>query len=586
VIAMPANEPHMLSAALFYAGARINVFPVGDHKRPLVEHGFHEATTDRTQIETWWTRWPTAAIGTPDFDVVDADTYKPGGPEDWKRIQALIPAGTPKQKTPRGGLQLFFAAGSLKGRKFADTIDLRYAGRNYVLLPPSRFADHGRYEWVTSILERRPRPAPEFPDSAPRNGPAPAIPDKIPYGRQHYELVSLAGTMRRRGMNADEIFAALWQLNVNRCERPGPEKNIRQIAESVEQYDPSAKFERETKPKGKNTLAWERLSEVEMRSIVFLDKPLWQASAFHLLVGRKGVGKGTALADLAARVTRGELGKRRNVLWIASEDSASIDIKPRVVAAGGDPRRVARVKDWLQLPRDIAKLSATLAEVGNVGLGIIDPVGNHITGKNSNSDTDIRDAIAPLNDLADEHETMIVGVRHLSEKEAKSGAIAAILGASAWAQVPRALIAVARDKTDPSISHIQCLSGNRLPPETSGRVFRIEGVLLEDLENEVTRAVWSGDSTESVEALLSASDRTVAGVPAEDVQRVVLAALVGGEKSRAELDAVCQAELGVSSNSVYKSGLEPLKAMGLIHPRKAGLNGPWYWRLDDGRMPV
>jgi len=133
-----------------------------------------------------------------------------------------------------------------------------------------------------------------------------------------------------------------------------------------------------------------------MRSIVFLDKPLWQQSAFHLLAGRKGVGKGTMLADLGARVTRGELGAKHNVVWIASEDSAAIDIKPRLLAAEGDPERVIVIKDWIQLPRDIDALSVTLAEVSDVGLVIIDPVGNHITGKNSNSDTDIRDAIAPL----------------------------------------------------------------------------------------------------------------------------------------------------------------------------------------------
>src|SRR5512133_335945 len=88
------------------------------------------------------------------------------------------------------------------------------------------------------------------------------------------------------------------------------------------------------------TLAWEPLSAIEMRSIVFLDKPLWQADAFHLVTGRKGVGKGTVLANLAARVTRGELGPKRRVVWIGSEDSASIDIKPRVIAAGGDPKLI------------------------------------------------------------------------------------------------------------------------------------------------------------------------------------------------------------------------------------------------------
>src|SRR6266536_4629527 len=84
-------------------------------------------------------------------------------------------------------------------------------------------------------------------------------------------------------------------------------------------------------------LVFERLSEVEMRSIVFVDKPLLQAAAFHLVAGRKGVGKGTLLADWVAKITRGELGTKRNVIWIGSEDSAAIDIKPRIVAAGGKP---------------------------------------------------------------------------------------------------------------------------------------------------------------------------------------------------------------------------------------------------------
>ena len=179
-------------------------------------------------------------------------------------------------------------------------------------------------------------------------------------------------------------------------------------------------------------LTWELLADIEMRSIVFLDAPLWQASAFHLVAGRKGVGKGTMLADLAARATRGELGERRNVVWIGSEDSASIDIRPRIAAAGGDDQRIAIVTDWIQLPRDIEALSNTVGAIQEVGLVIVDPIGNHIAGKSSNAETDIRDAIGQLNRLADDHECLVAGVRHLSEKEAKAGALAAILGSSAW----------------------------------------------------------------------------------------------------------------------------------------------------------
>jgi hypothetical protein len=73
--------------------------------------------------------------------------------------------------------------------------------------------------------------------------------------------------------------------------------------------------------------AWVLLSEVAMRPIRFIEKPLWQEDAFHLFVGRKGVGKGTLLADVVSRFTRGEMGGKKNVVWIASEDSVAIDVK-------------------------------------------------------------------------------------------------------------------------------------------------------------------------------------------------------------------------------------------------------------------
>jgi AAA domain len=229
-----------------------------------------------------------------------------------------------------------------------------------------------------------------------------------------------------------------------------------------------------------------------------------KADAFHLIAGRKGQGKGTLLAAIAARVTRGELVSKCKVVWIGSEDSAAIDIRPRIEAAEGDPKRVLVVKrGWIQLPRDIDEISRAITDFGDVGMLLIDPVGNHISGKSSDADTDIRDAIAPLNKLADEHELMIFGVRHLSEKECARGVLAAILGASAWVHVHRAVLAVARDNENAGVSHVQCVAGNRLPPNTPGRMFRIEAVHLPGLENEVTHAVWIGDSSKDVEEMLS-----------------------------------------------------------------------------------
>jgi hypothetical protein len=296
---------------------------------------------------------------------------------------------------------------------------------------------------------------------------------------------------------------------------------------------------------------WQRLSEIAMRSIVFLDKPLLQASAFHLVAGRKGMGKGTWLADVAARVNRGELGPKRNVVWIGSEDSNSIDVRPRVEAAGGDPERILIVKQgWIQLPRDVDEIRHAMHEFGDVGMLAIDPVGNHIAGKDSNSDTDIRDAIAPLNPIADEHECMVFGVRHLSEKECKNGVLAAIVGTSAWVQVPRAVLAIVRDNEDPKISHVQCISGNRLPPETPGRMFRIEGVLLPELENEVTRAVRLGDSNKDIGTMLAGTREKEPSKSAAARELILDILETEGDKESDGFDARIANETGITAKTV------------------------------------
>jgi putative DNA primase/helicase len=61
---------------------------------------------------------------------------------------------------------------------------------------------------------------------------------RIPKGHRHDTLVSLAGTMRRRGMTVEEIDIALSTVNCSRCEPPYDRKHIRDIAESSGNWEP------------------------------------------------------------------------------------------------------------------------------------------------------------------------------------------------------------------------------------------------------------------------------------------------------------------------------------------------------------
>ena len=59
------SRTHNRNLAIAYAKQGIPVFPCGHNKRPLTEHGHHEATTGLEQIESWWDRWPDALVGIP-----------------------------------------------------------------------------------------------------------------------------------------------------------------------------------------------------------------------------------------------------------------------------------------------------------------------------------------------------------------------------------------------------------------------------------------------------------------------------------------------------------------------------------------
>jgi hypothetical protein len=118
------------------------------------------------------------------------------------------------------------------------------------------------------------------------------------------------------------------------------------------------------------------------------------------------------------------------VLVVASEDSPDVDLKPRVLAAGGDASRVFVVKRHIFLPRDTDYLEK-LIEQKQIGLLIIDPVANHIGGS-SDEEVSVRLAINELNFVAGRTDCTIIGVRHTPKSDPSSA-----LGSVAWTNSPR-----------------------------------------------------------------------------------------------------------------------------------------------------
>lgn len=325
-----------------------------------------------------------------------------------------------------------------------------------------------------------------------------------------------------------------------------------------------------------DTLRTVRAAEVEMRSIEWLEKPLLQAAAFTLVAGPKGVGKGTWLAKTAAKFTRGSYGPPQNVVFVSSEDSASIDLVPRLAAAGADLDRVHIVSEHISLPNDIERLNDLALEVGNVGMLVIDPVGNHLGGADTDKEGAVRFAIAGLNKLADDLHCVVLGVRHVG-KARQNGALAAVLGSVAWVDLPRSVLVFARDDEDEMIFHVGVAAGNR-SRRGATESFRIE---LQDvgLKEPVTLCVELGESTKDVDTLLAAG-KPERGEKRAGAKEIILRELATGQQTMDRLKAICAAEVGASGDTTWRAANE-LKADGLARPGNSGPGTTWFWRLTS-----
>jgi hypothetical protein len=161
------------AAALSYARAGWPVFPCGSDKRPLVEGGFHAATTDVEQVARWWREHPNALIGYGVREVVlDMDPRNDGD----RSYGLLLHEHGPHERTwaaetRGGGFHLYFApppSGYVPQRAGwpRPGLDTRTPGHGYAILPPST-----GYEWLARPSETALAPCPAWlvePEREPR----------------------------------------------------------------------------------------------------------------------------------------------------------------------------------------------------------------------------------------------------------------------------------------------------------------------------------------------------------------------------------------------------------------------------------
>ncbi|MEE1622607.1 bifunctional DNA primase/polymerase [Zafaria sp. J156] len=240
LFAQVAGLPPAIAAARF-AEAGVPVFPcVPGGKRPRIEHGFRDATTDAGRVAGWWRRWPSANIGVPTgavsgVDVVDVDRKAEGhgfGAFGRARRAGLVEGWVALVRTPSGGMHAYYPADPDRPQPSWQAararVDFRGDG-GYVIVPPSVIATGDRRVSYALVGGSQELPCPvdagalrDFLDPRPdprhvgRTGPAPRDASRLAAwvaqrgeGERNRGLFWASCRLAEAGMSLPEMVDAL-----------------------------------------------------------------------------------------------------------------------------------------------------------------------------------------------------------------------------------------------------------------------------------------------------------------------------------------------------------------------------------------
>ncbi|MDH3466861.1 MAG: bifunctional DNA primase/polymerase, partial [Gammaproteobacteria bacterium] len=298
------SDDTLLAHALGYARHGWPVFPCKPDKSPYTKHGFKDATRDEATIAEWWSEHPGASIGIPtgcgtNLCVIDIDTKNgaQGAASSKLLRQKFGQHNTRKSTTQNNGRHIYFFAPkdiTIKSRaNFMPGIDIRGDG-GYVIAPGSP-----GYKWLDASVEIEPLPAALADalttiDKPKANG---RDDNAIPEGKRNATLVSLAGSMRDRGMSQDAIAAALKIENASRCNPPLDDVEVERIAASVNRYPAN-----NAEPKARLV----HVSELQTRQPEYTIDGLIEKDTVGVVFGEYGTLKTFLALDLALCVGTGK----------------------------------------------------------------------------------------------------------------------------------------------------------------------------------------------------------------------------------------------------------------------------------------
>jgi hypothetical protein len=310
--------------------------------------------------------------------------------------------------------------------------------------------------------------------------------------------------------------------------------------------------------------------------------------ALALLAGREDVGKSFVALTLAADLTHGTVdgcwnGRPKNVLYIATEDSWSHTIVPRLMAMGADLDKVfnLELRDdetdlelSLVMQRHMKHLEAYIAS-DNIGLIILDPIISSLGDVNTYKSTEVRTALAELVKVCERTGCSILGVMHFNKMNSRD-VLNAIAESKAFTQVARSVLVVAKD-SDAEERRILSVQKSNLGPKPKSLVYEIRNTVVGRSIN-IGKLHWLGETDTTAEEAHQQRIDGTNDVGTQDCAYFIKSVLLNGNGM-------------VESQTVFTAGgkegwtkdqLKRTKSKLRVGSKRVG--EVWFWIADDAQQ--
>lgn len=231
-----------------------------------------------------------------------------------------------------------------------------------------------------------------------------------------------------------------------------------------------------------------RLADVQPEAVEWLWPARIPLGKLTILQGDPDLGKSLITLDIAARVSSGtpwpdDPGEnpQGHVLLLSAEDDLADTVRPRLDAMSADVSRITAIqavrptsgtRRWFSLDKDVRALNDHLTRQPDCRLVVIDPITAYLNKTDGNSNTEVRNLLAPLVELASIHSIAIVAVTHLNKSDVQK-ALYRAMGSVAFVATARACWMVVPDRNDEQRRLLLPVKMN-LTEHRSGLAYRIE----------------------------------------------------------------------------------------------------------------